>query len=67
MPAAAVIESPTTKHMNTAKMMRNQRSASQRMNSTTAMVTVALSAAFSLMVANSSSAMATGPVSRTRA
>ena len=35
--------------------------------STTAMVTVALSAAFSLMVANSSSAIGTGPVSRTRA
>ena len=45
-------------------MMRNQRSASHRMRSTTAIVTVALSAAFSLIVANSSSAIGTGPVRR---
>ena len=44
-----------------------QRSASHKMNSTMAMVTVAFSAAFSLMVANSSSDSGTGPVKRTRA
>ena len=52
---------------NTAKMIRHQRNASHRMNSTTAIVIAALSAAFSLMVANSSSFIGTGPVRRTRA
>ena len=53
--------------MNTAKMMRHQRNAIHRMNSTTAIVSVALSAAFSLIVANSSSFIGTGPVKRNRA
>ena len=62
-----MIGSPTTRLTNTAKMMRTQRSAIHRMNSTIAMVTVALSPAFSLIVANSSSAIGTGPVRRSGA
>ena len=38
MPSAAVTERPTMRLTNTAKMIRNQRSAIHRMNSTTAMV-----------------------------
>jgi len=64
MPTAAVIERPTAMQMNTAKMIRIQRKASHKMRSTMAMVAVALSTAFSLIVANSSSAIGTGPVSR---
>ena len=58
---------PMTRQTKTAKMMRAQRSASHRITSTIAIVTVAFSAAFSLMVENSSSAIGTGPVSRSRA
>ena len=67
MPIAAVTDSPTTRQTKTARMMRAQRSAIHRMNSTTAIVTEALRTAFSLIVANSSSAIGTGPVSRSRA
>ena len=34
-PSAAVIDSPTTRQTNTARMIRHQRNAIQRMNSTT--------------------------------
>ena len=53
--------------MNTAAISLSERSASHRIKSTMAKVMVPLSAAFSLIVANSSSAIGTGPVSRTRA
>ena len=62
-----MIDNPTARLMNTARMIRHQRSAIQRMNSTTAMVRTALSPAFSLIVANWSSFIGTGPVRRTRA
>ena len=66
-PTAAVIGRPTRRLTNTANISLGLRKASHRMNSTMAKVIAPLSAAFSLMVANSSSAIATGPVSRTRA
>ena len=66
-PTAAVIHPPTARLMKTAAMMRHQRSAIHKMNNTTAIVTVALRPAFSLMVANSSSSSGTGPVRRNRA
>ena len=50
---------------NTATISRFERKASHRMINTMTTVTVPLRTAPSLMVANSSSAMATGPVSRT--
>ncbi len=49
----------------TGRMMRPERSARKRMSSTAAAVSSTLSSAPSATVANSSSAMATGPVRRT--
>ena len=63
-PIAAVIERPTSRLTNTARMMRDDRSASHRMVSTTTMVAAVLTNAPSFRVAYSSSAIATGPVSR---
>ena len=64
-PNAAVSDKPTNRLMNTARMSRFERSASHRMNSTMPSVMMPLSSAFSFSVANSSSAIGTGPVSRT--
>ena len=63
-PIAAVTERPTNRLMNTARMMRGERKASHRMVNTTTMVAVVLTTAPSFKVAYSSSAIATGPVSR---
>ena len=46
-------------------MSRAERNASHRMNTTTATVITPLRTAFSLIVPNCSSLIATGPVSRT--
>ena len=66
-PIAAVMERPTRRLMKTARMIPNERKASHRMVNTTTMVRVVLTKAPSCSVAYSSSAIATGPVSRTRA
>jgi len=66
-PSAAVTASPAVMLRNTARMMRGDLSASHRMVSTTMMVPIAFSAAWSLMVANSSSWIGIAPVSRSRA
>jgi len=58
------MERPTTKLMATARMIPNERKASQRMVNTTTMVTAVLVYAPSSSVAYSSSAIATGPVRR---
>ncbi len=64
-PTAAVIANPTARLIETARMMRYDFSASHRMSSTTPSVTAPLRKAPSLSVPNSSSAIGTGPVSRT--
>ena len=64
-PIAAVMNKPTNRLMATARMIPNERKASQRMVSTTTIVTAVLTYAPSSNVAYSSSAIATGPVSRT--
>ena len=51
----------------TAPISRQERSARHRMSSTMAPVITPLRPAFSLIVPNSSSDMATGPVRRSRA
>ena len=66
-PAAAEMASPANRLSATALMMRNERSASHRITSTASKVSVALSAAFCLMVPNSSSSIGMRPVWRTRA
>ena len=53
--------------MNTARMIFGEFSASHRMTSTMTTVPIAFGNAPSCKVANSSSWIATGPVSRTRA
>ncbi len=58
---------PTNRVTATATMMRHDRSASQRITSTVMMVATLLTMAPSWTVLNSSSAIATGPVRRTRA
>src|SRR5258707_5258943 len=63
-PIAAVMDRPTNKLTATAKMMPNERKASQRMVSTTTMVTAVLTNAPSSRVAYSSSAIAPRPVRR---
>ena len=63
-PSAAVIASPTTRFRNAARIMRPDRSAHHRMKRTNRIVMVPFRSAFSLTVANSSSAIATGPVRR---
>ena len=66
-PAAVVIDRPTNRLTNTAKMIFAECSAIHRMNSTTSTVPMPLTTAPSWTVANSSLAIGTGPVSRTRA
>src|SRR6266403_2211378 len=63
-PSAAVIASPTISVMKTARMMRAERSANHRITRTVTIVRIELTNAPSRTVENSSSAMATGPVSR---
>ena len=63
-PIAMVIERPTSRLMNTARMSRPERNASHRMVSTTRIVPAVLTKAPSWTVAYSSSAIGTGPVSR---
>ena len=64
-PSAAVTGKPTSRLTNKATTNFAERSASQRMTSTMANVITPFLAAFSLMVPNSSSDSATGPVRRT--
>ncbi|MCY1347318.1 hypothetical protein D9M69_334240 [compost metagenome] len=64
-PSAAVISSPANRLASTATISRAERSASHRISTTTSTVSAPLSAAPSLTEANSSSASACGPVSRT--
>ncbi len=66
-PAAVVIERPINRFTNTAKMIFGECNAIQRMNSTTITVPIPLTIAPSWTVENSSLAIGTGPVSRTRA
>ena len=66
-PSAAVVASPTKRLMNTAKISRADLSASHRMTSTTTTVPTPLTSAPCCTVANSSSAIGTEPVRRTRA
>jgi len=66
-PSAAVITSPAKVARKTARMIRGERSASHRISSTTATVPRMFATAPSLSVPNSSSWIATSPVSRTRA
>ena len=66
-PTAVVIERPMKSVANTARMIFGERSAIQRMNSTTSTVPIPLTTAPSATVANSSLAIGTGPVSLTRA
>ena len=63
-PSAAVMTSPTNSVMNTAAIMRPERSASHRMTSTTMKVPMPLSTAPSFTDANSSSASGCSPVRR---
>ncbi len=65
--AAAVSARPTMRLMMTAPMSLHDCNASHRISSTMAPVMMPLRVAFSLIVPNSSSAMATGPVRRRRA
>ena len=58
---------PMATVMNTATMMRAERNASHKMMRTMMTVAIRLGSAPSAMVANSSSAIGTGPVRRTRA
>ena len=66
-PTAVVIDRPTNKLRNTAKMILPECSASQRMINTTTTVPMPLVIAPSWTVAYSSLAIGIGPVSRTRA
>ena len=66
-PHAAETARPAVMLTATAKMMRNERSASHRITSTARSDTVALRPAFCLSVPNSSSSIGTSPVWRTRA
>ena len=66
-PIAAVSERPTSRLMKTATMSRPDRNASHRMVSTIRIVAVVLRKAPSFTVAYSSSAIGTGPVSRSLA
>ena len=59
--------SPMEMLRNTARMIFGDFSASHRIMSTTMMVPIAFSVAWSFSVPNSSSWIATAPVSRTRA
>ncbi len=64
---AAEIAKPTKRLTATARMIRSELNASQRMTRTAPSDTAMFSAALFLRVANWSSLIGTSPVSRTRA
>ena len=66
-PSADVTERPTKMLITTAAMILSDFSAGHKISRTTATVAIVLGTTPSLSVANSSSWIGTGPVSRTRA
>ena len=64
---AVVIDRPMASVISTARMIRGECNASHRMKITIRIVAMPLSSAPSCTVPNSSLAIGTGPVSRTRA